>query len=182
MENGTHQAKVKDYGFKFTKNGTIQIAVVFENDVGQCLTWFGSLNEGRALSITLDSLALLGYKGQDIDLLNEGVASNILDINKKVLIKVEEEFYNRKPIKKVKWINESGNSFERLDSNQLRAMLNNSNVKGQIAQRFGNNSNQSFTQSANNFNQHQQYQQQNFNQSNQMQNSPFNASSSHLPF
>lgn len=141
---GKFLAKIKDYGFKVTHSGSLQMAVIFDYEQGEenrTLTWFGSMNEGKAREITLTALKNMGYQGQEISLLNDGIQSGILDTDKDYSITIELDDYNGKKIAKIKWVNLPGQSgFEkRLDTNEVKQKLAGMDLGADIAMLFGMN-------------------------------------------
>ena len=119
IPNGRHQARVIDYGLTETKAGDPQVRVKFKlvGD-GSEITWFGSLKEGKASEITIDSLLVCGLHGTDLLILEGGSGSGALNEEKIVSIVVEDEEYNGKTTTKVKWINSLDGGAKKLSDNK----------------------------------------------------------------
>lgn len=108
LKPGRHRATVSDYGISLTKAGKPNVNVKFK--VGESsIIWFGSLNEGKALQMTMKTLIILGMKTHEqFDRLAEGISSNVLDTTKEVEIDIAYEEYDGQQKLRVKWVNEIG--------------------------------------------------------------------------
>lgn len=93
---GVFSAKIKDYGTSETKSGNPQVFIKFgfeHEGAAKELTWYGSF-VGGAKDITLKTLIYCGLQPQMYNQLvnfRNGVASNMLDLNKVLNIDVQEE-------------------------------------------------------------------------------------------
>jgi len=109
---GKHLAKLKDYAMTVTSSEKLQILLVFEfefNDQTKELTWYGSFKEGRAREITLDTLFLCGFSGEDLSILAELNTSGALDCDQQVQIVVElREDLQGKERLQISWVNPVG--------------------------------------------------------------------------
>jgi hypothetical protein len=110
IPDGKYEARVIDYGVSQTKAGDPQVMVKFKLVLdGSEITWFGSLKEGRPQEITFDTLQrVLAMQGDDLDALNGGSGSGILDEKKVVMLVIASEEYQGKLYTRVKWVNEIG--------------------------------------------------------------------------
>lgn len=129
IQAGRHIAHPQAWGVRETKSGDPQIYVKF--DLG--LTWFGSLKEGRAREITLESLVTMGFMGDD---LSELVSNeNALDKNKDVALVVEYEAnQNGEPVPRIKWVNDvDGGMKGKMDATDAIKALKMLKVKGDLA-------------------------------------------------
>jgi hypothetical protein len=93
---GVFQGTIKDYGVSETKSGNPQVFVKFgfeHEGAAKELTWYGSF-VGGAKDITLKTLIYCGLAPQmfsQLVNLRNGVASNMLDLNKVLNLDVQEE-------------------------------------------------------------------------------------------
>lgn len=93
---GVFQGTIKDYGVSETKSGNPQVFVKFgfeHEGAAKELTWYGSF-VGGAKDITLKTLIYCGLAPQmfsQLVNLRNGVASNMLDLNKVLSLDVQEE-------------------------------------------------------------------------------------------
>ena len=94
------KAKAKSCGIIESKAGAPMVQVAFEVD-GSTMNWTGSLATGRAQEITIDALIVLEMTNLE-DICN----GKGLNFNKIVSLTIEDEEYNGKTFKKIKWINE----------------------------------------------------------------------------
>jgi len=117
IENGEYLGKIKNYGFKNTKNGDAMVVVLFDVEVGpdniQHLDWSGSFKE-KAKPITLKALATMGFDFQAHDAqvkwieMATGPISGALDVGTAVSLTIENEMYDGKLFPKIRWINGAG--------------------------------------------------------------------------
>ncbi len=109
---GKYEAKVVDYGMRFSHNGNLSMVIGFAfNQDGEekRLAWFGSFKEGKARDITFKTLIVCGLKSDDIDSLAEGPTSGLLDTDKSVEIDIGVGFdSNGQQQTRIKWVNELG--------------------------------------------------------------------------
>lgn len=122
---GIWPAKVAHYGVTLTKaklaQATVELEVRFtdaatEQHYMKRMTWFGSFKEA-AQKITLEALITMGLKKvDDLGRLAEGPNGGVLDLEKKVMVTINEESYtpdgSTTAIKqmKVQWINPADGS------------------------------------------------------------------------
>lgn len=113
VQPGKYLAKVTDYGIGTTKEGLPQVLVMFaykdKDQDEHSLIWFGSLKE-NAKPYTIDALLACGLKGNDLEVLADGVGNGALDTEKDVQITVEEHEWQGKKSMRIQWINEPGAS------------------------------------------------------------------------
>ena len=129
IQAGRHLAHPQTWGVRETAKGDPQIYVQF--DLG--LTWYGSLKEGRAREITLESLVTCGFMGDD---LSELVSNeNALNKKKDVSLVVEYEAdQNGEPKPRIKWVNEVGGGMKgKMDATDAIKALKMMKVKGDLA-------------------------------------------------
>lgn len=143
IQVGSWPGKVRDYGMTLTKNEDAQVAVTFEVEFLDSsvtppekyikhLTWRGSLKEGKAEEITLRALATMRMKGNDPLLLADGPASGAIADGFEVMLDIQEEEYNGKFTKKIKWVNAAGGMGKRITSAEAKAKLANRNLTGKM--------------------------------------------------
>lgn len=140
LQANQYQAKIIDYGIGEAKTGTPQVMVLLEildidNDRHEA-TWYGFLTE-NAMPHTLKTLLQLGFRGNDIETLAEGVLGNTLNVDNPVLATIEREAKQGDPTKtfaKVKWLNPMGGSAFRakLSRQEAKQKLGALNVKGAL--------------------------------------------------
>ena len=101
-----------------TKSGQKQtpcVAVVFEDEVGDTITYWGYLTDA-ALEYTMKSLAAMGWDSAKHDGRIDTLDGTDLLVGHKVEIVVDEEEYDGKVRAKVKFVNEIGGGLgERMD-------------------------------------------------------------------
>jgi len=117
IENGEYLGKIKNYGFKNTKNGDAMIVVLFDVEVApdniQQLDWSGSFKE-KAKPITLKALATMGFDFQAHDAqvkwieMATGSISGALDVGTPLSLTIENEVYEGKLFPKIRWVNGAG--------------------------------------------------------------------------
>src|SRR5690606_25930509 len=110
---GKYEAKPKQWGLGTTSKGNPQVIVLFGIDDQDGdhheMTWFGTLKEGRGQEITLDSLLFMGFKGNDLTTLADGVEGGALDMDTPVSITIAEETNEKgQTFMKVQWVNRVG--------------------------------------------------------------------------
>lgn len=120
MECGKQLAKIVDYGLFQNQTTGANSAYIKFNLKGGVLTWWGSLNEGKATEITLRQLAECGYAGQDIKKLNDGIDSNILICDEDISVEVAEKINGVGDA--VKFIKSIGAGMAKLEVSKLDAM------------------------------------------------------------
>ncbi len=105
---GRHEVRVVSHALtKSGQKGTPCVAVTFEDDVGQRITWFGYLTDA-ALEWTLKALAAMGWDSNASDGRIDSLNGTDLLAGNRVEIVVEEEEYEGKLRPKVRWVNEIG--------------------------------------------------------------------------
>lgn len=102
IEPGRHKARAISAELGYTSTGKEQVAVAFEVDGGQRITWFGYFTDKTA-DKTLDGLMAAGWQGDDLrDLSTVG--------SQDCEIVVEHENDNDgQPRARVRWVNRLGN-------------------------------------------------------------------------
>ena len=128
LQPGTFRVRGGSAALGFTSGQKEQVAVLLEildeGYVGETITWFGFFTEATT-ERTLDSLRLLGWKGDDLfDLsgIGETEARAVLD----------EEDYNGEMRLKVKWINGPGGLALKAPMNESQARAFAARMKGTV--------------------------------------------------
>jgi hypothetical protein len=127
-------AKIINYGVSLTKDNDPCIIVNFKTKVSETdyvdMMWQGPLKEGRAREITIDALIALGLRDGNLN----SIARNAgLDKEKTVELSIEDEYYNGKSFKKIKWINEVGTGAKQLlAANDAVLKLAGLNLEGDV--------------------------------------------------
>lgn len=140
IKPGKYVAKIVDYAFRVTKNGDPEPTVRFrwkdEFNTDLEWNWRGSLKEGKAREITLKALKTCGFKGDDLSLIADGVATGALDTTKELQITVSlKPGTDGKDYPTIDWINEVGGSGfqETINRGQVAALLKGMNLKAELA-------------------------------------------------
>lgn len=101
IEKGTYTAKAIEWKLGVTSRGTEQIAVLFQLESGEQITWYGYFTE-KTTERTLDALEYMGWDGVDI---TDPVG---LDRNDVRLVIDHETGEDGKTYARVKWVNRIG--------------------------------------------------------------------------
>lgn len=101
MKVGKHLVKVVDCGMSPDKEGNPQPFIKFKDAGGEDYFWRGSRKSDESREWAVKALMTVGFTGTDWAEFN-GVGC--LD-GREVMITVENETYNGKPVTRVKWIN-----------------------------------------------------------------------------
>ena len=104
---GVHKVRVVQHQLGKSGTGTPHIAVLFEDTVGDRITWYGYLSD-KALDRTIASLEVLGCGPAEYDGRIESLNGTGILADREAEIVVEVEKYNSKPSPKVKWVNRPG--------------------------------------------------------------------------
>lgn len=104
---GRHLVRVLGHVLGKSGTGTPHIAVSFENEAGDRITWYGYLSE-KALDRTVESLQILGWDFQADNGLIDRLNGTDTLVNNMAEIVVEHEVYEGKINAKVKWVNAVG--------------------------------------------------------------------------
>jgi hypothetical protein len=102
IEKGIHKARAIEWKLGLTGTGGEQVAVLFQLEDGQTVTWRGYFTE-KTTERTLDSLEYMGWDGKDITKLT-GLDTN--DVNLVIDHEVSEK--DGKTYPKVNWVNRIG--------------------------------------------------------------------------
>lgn len=140
IKPGKFVAHVVDYSIKSTKNGDPEPVVRFkwldaDGDQKQ-LNWRGTLKEGKGREITLASLVLCGFQGDDLSVLCDGVESGALNTENPVSISVEiEKGTDGKDYPKIAWINDpnAGGFKAEMSKDEARQKLGALKLGGDLA-------------------------------------------------
>jgi len=178
---GVFQGTIKDYGVSETKSGNPQVFVKFgfeHEGAAKELTWYGSF-VGGAKDITLKTLIYCGLAPQmfsQLVNLRNGVASNMLDLNKVLNLDVQEEPKQDGSGMRtvIQWVNDPNSSpaIKKIDEAKNAQYFGSMGFDGDlmrlagelgIATNGGNNQAQNQNQNMN-MNQNNQMQNQNMNQ------------------
>jgi len=111
---GKFLGKIKDYGVSESTAGNPQVFISFEfehDGASKTMSWYGSF-AGGAKDITLKTLIYCGlmpqFYNQLVNLKN-GIAANMLDLNKVLELDIQEEPSYKDPSKivsKINWVND----------------------------------------------------------------------------
>lgn len=138
MKDGRYSAAVKDYGISETKAGAAQVFIAFDvthDDGTSSLTWFGSLNEGKAQEITLKGLLSAGFTGKDVTDLIDGPDGGAIPLGTEVSVVIESEEYDGKTTPRIRWVNKpGGGGVQRADASTAKAKLAKLGLAGKLAQ------------------------------------------------
>jgi len=105
---GRHEVKIVSHVLtKSSQKGTPCMAVVFEDDAGEHITYYGYLSDA-ALEYTLKALAAMGWDAAQHDGRIDVLNGTDLLLGHKVEIVVDEEEYEGKVRAKVRFVNEIG--------------------------------------------------------------------------
>jgi hypothetical protein len=138
---GKFIAKAKEVGISKTTAGLPQVVVNFgcypgEEDIKNGAkpfekTWFGSL-KGDASPITLQTLAILGYKFTVNDL-SDIANGQGLDFNKEVEVVIDENEYNGKKSERIKGVFEVGSAgFSKMNPQEAVTLLKGLDISGTV--------------------------------------------------
>lgn len=133
MQAGRFEAKVFDYYATTSKSGNPQVKVVFELvDTQEKVTAFLGLGE-KSIQHTLKALITLGMREPNMEALEQGAKSGLLDQDTTVNITIEMQEYNGKTSPKVKWINPRGRGQEQRQALDAQAKQALSGLNGAFA-------------------------------------------------
>jgi len=121
VQEGRHTVKPVEWGLTKTSSGKPNVFITFTNG----LTWFGSLNEGKAREFTIRSLVNCGFRSDNLKALD---MPNALDTNSDVSIVVAHEEYNGKTRARVQWVNKMGSL--KASKEETAEMLNGLDLRG----------------------------------------------------
>lgn len=110
MNDGTYKGHVADYGAATNSKGQPQIVVKFKIQTpegDQFLNWYGFFSE-KSTPFTLKTLLLLGFTGNDISVLSQGVASNSLSTTQEYDLAIAKETWEGQTRTKIKFISLPG--------------------------------------------------------------------------
>lgn len=133
---GRFNGKVTDYGVSASSNDNCQVFVVFDiafPEGEHSMTWYGSLNAGKAREITIKSLLVLGFHSNSFDDLVDGKTSGAIEIGKEASLVIENEEYEGKNRWKIKWVNALNNGPKRIESGSAKAKLAALGLDGDLA-------------------------------------------------
>lgn len=104
---GTYKAKIQDYGLVQNKSGQPQVKVFFKfKESGETFSWFGGLSTPQQQEITTKTLITLGASPNNIDKIENGLTSNVLDTTKEFDLVVAHDEYQGKTYARIKYIND----------------------------------------------------------------------------
>jgi hypothetical protein len=105
LEPGKYEAKILDYGV-VQGNKAPQVKVVFGIKNGPSYSWFGQLGTEKSQEITTKNLITMGANPSNIEKVENGLNSGVLDTNKVFEIVVADRTYNGKTYTEIKYIND----------------------------------------------------------------------------
>jgi hypothetical protein len=140
IQPGKYLARITDCGFKKTSRGDDQVFLNFELEDGRKMMWFGSLKPGKATDFTIDTLLSVGFTSNwDAFAADQADLAEVFENpQKKFQIVVEDEQFQGKTYKKIKWINDpdkAGGSTPRVDPKQAVSIVKSMDLKGLTLQR-----------------------------------------------
>lgn len=136
IQAGRFNGKVTDYGVSASSNDNPQVFVVFDvafPDGEQSMTWYGSLNAGKAREITIKALLVLGFHSNSFDDLVDGKDSGAIVLGKEASLVIENEEYEGKSRWKIQWVNSLNSGPKRIESGSAKAKLAALNLDGDLA-------------------------------------------------
>lgn len=107
MGVGVHSSHVVSHQLGRSSKGTPHVAVLFENEEGEHITWYGYLSDA-ALEYTLATLAVLGWDPIENDARVDTLNGTELLVGAQADLVIETEEYNGEHRPKVKWVNRPG--------------------------------------------------------------------------
>lgn len=137
IEIGRFNASAKDYGISETQGGKPQVFIQFRVEFPsgpEEMTWYGSLNEGTARDITLKALLAVGFVGNDLGKLLDGVDGGAIPVGAQASVVTGENVYNGKTTIKINWVNAiGGGQAQHVDKGAGLAQLAKMNLSGDMA-------------------------------------------------
>lgn len=107
VKAGKYKAKIADYGAVQNAKGETQIKVTFDLlDLGEKYSWFGNVTNDVGQKITTKNLITMGANPSNIDKVELGKNSDVLNTEKTFELVIEEREYNSKKYLQVKYIND----------------------------------------------------------------------------
>jgi hypothetical protein len=139
IEPGTYRAKctgTKDAQWGVSKNGNVQLALVFafaEGELlGQEITWIGTFAPGKATDIAIQAIENCGWDGTDPTESLDGIDKN--DVNLVIGLEADQD---GKMYPRVQWVNKPGNGrikFQQpVSAKELKAFS--PDIRGAVAMR-----------------------------------------------
>lgn len=101
LAEGRHIARAQEWKLGISKNGTEQIAVLFETREGERIVWYGFFTE-RTVERTMDSMDYMGWDGVDVGS-PMGLGKNEVE-----LVVEHEQNDEGKTFARVRWVNRLG--------------------------------------------------------------------------
>lgn len=139
IKPGKYKANILDYGIGQTKSGDPQVMIQLnyqdsDQDVHE-ITWFGSLKEGKAQEITIETLLRCGMKGNDVAAVAGGIESDTLDVAPQYTIAITPHEYQGKTSMRVAWISNGGAGLaeKKISKQEAATKLGALNLKGAVA-------------------------------------------------
>lgn len=105
MKPGNYWGTVLDYGVVEGKTSP-QVKVTFAIEDGTKFSWFGNLSNEKGQEITTRNLITLGATPANIDKVEQGVASGVLNVTKKFELVVADRVWKDKTYTEIKYIND----------------------------------------------------------------------------
>lgn len=106
LEAGNYTGTIQDYGLVQNAKGQPQVKVLFKLNNGQSFSWFGGLGTEQQQEITTKTLITLGASTNNIDKIENGPNSGVLNQKKEFTLVVEHSEYNGKTFARIKYIND----------------------------------------------------------------------------
>lgn len=132
INEGRYLAKPTEWGITKTKSGKPNVFIAFKLEAtGKNITWFGSLNQGKATEITIRTLVNCGFKFDKLTALDR---SDALDTKTNVSLTIEHEEREKEgtthTIARVSWVNKI-NSLK-ADKKDVATMLSGIDLRGAL--------------------------------------------------
>jgi len=105
IEPGTYEAKITDYGLVEGKN-SLQVKVTFGIKNGPAYSWYGQLGSEKSQEITTKNLVVMGATASNIQDVEKGLKSGVLNTEKVFEIVIADRVYNGKTYTEIKYIND----------------------------------------------------------------------------
>lgn len=102
---GTYKAKIKDYGLVQGKTA-LQVKVTFAIEGGLDYAWYGQLGSEKSQEITTRNLVTMGATPSNIQDVEKGLSSGVLNTNKTFELVVADRTYAGKVYTEIKYIND----------------------------------------------------------------------------
>ena len=107
VATGTHLVHVTAHILTKTGTGKEQLAITFEDEEGNRITWYGYFTE-KTIDRTMETLAILGWDAEKYDHRIASLHDTDILVGAEAEIVVEAEEYEGRTRHKVRWVNAVG--------------------------------------------------------------------------